>query len=118
MDDDLLNEGRRNIENHLQSLGYFQATARASQHTTQDGKRLQVVYTIDPGERHKMVAIRISGNEYFPKELIRKRMSEQTAGHLYPRPLQRSSARRRCSQHSGYVPGKRLSPGASRAASW
>jgi len=83
VDDDLLNEGRRNIENHLQSLGYFQATASASQHTTADGKKLQVVYTIDPGERHKLVAIRITGNEYFPGELIRKRMSEETAGRIF-----------------------------------
>ena len=83
VDDDLLNEGRRDIENHLQSLGYFQATASASQHTTDDGKKLQVVYTIDPGERHKLVAIRISGNEYFPDELIRKRMSEETAGRIF-----------------------------------
>ena len=83
VDDDLLNEGRRSIENHLQSLGYFQATASATQHTTEDGKKLQVVYTIDPGERHKLVAIRIAGNEYFPEELIRKRMSEQTAGRIF-----------------------------------
>ena len=28
VDDDLLNEGRRNIENHLQTLGYFEATVQ------------------------------------------------------------------------------------------
>jgi outer membrane protein insertion porin family len=82
VDDDLLNEGRRNIENHLQGLGYFEATATASQHPVQDGKTLQVVYAIQPGERHKLAAIRISGNLYFPEELIRNRMTEQTAGRI------------------------------------
>src|SRR5271169_6309780 len=35
VDDDLLNEGRRNIQNHLQTLGYFEATVSVDQHTTQ-----------------------------------------------------------------------------------
>jgi len=83
VDDDLLNEGRRNVENHMQSLGYFEATARVSEHRIQDGKILQVVYAIDPGERHKLAAIRISGNQYFSDELIRRRMEEQTAGRLF-----------------------------------
>ena len=33
VDDDLLNEGRRNVQNHLQTLGYFEATVSVSQHT-------------------------------------------------------------------------------------
>jgi len=82
VDDDLLNEGRRNIENHIQALGYFEAKATASEHSVQGGKTLQVLYAIDPGDRHKLAAIRISGDEYFPEELIRRRMVEQTAGKI------------------------------------
>ena len=82
VDEDLLNEGRRNIENHLQTLGYFEATATSSQRSVQEGKTLQVLYAINPGERHKLAAIRISGNRYFPEELIRRRMQEQTAGKI------------------------------------
>ena len=82
VDDDLLNEGRRSIENHLQALGYFQAKATASEHIVPGGKTLQVLYAIDPGDRHKLAAIRISGDQYFPEELIRRRMVEQTAGKI------------------------------------
>jgi outer membrane protein assembly complex protein YaeT len=83
LDDDLLNEGRRNIQNHLQSLGYFEATVGVSQHSAQDGKSLQVVYAVNPGDRHKLAAIRISGNRFFPDELIRSRMQNQAAGRIF-----------------------------------
>ena len=33
LDDDLLNEGRRNLQNHLQTLGYFEATVSVTQHS-------------------------------------------------------------------------------------
>ncbi len=82
VDDDLLNEGRRNIENHMQGLGYFEATVKASRHSEEEGKILRVVYVIDSGERHKLAAIRIAGNRYFPEDLIRQRMEEQIAGRI------------------------------------
>ncbi len=83
VDDDLLNEGRRNLQNHLQTLGYFEATVSVSQHSAPDGKHLQVVYAVNPGDRHKLAAIRISGNRYFPDDLIRSRMQNQAAGRLF-----------------------------------
>ena len=83
VDDDLLNEGRRNITNHLQTLGYFEATASVSQNTAPDGKSLQVVYAVTPGDRHKLAAIRISGNRYFDDDLIRSRMQNHSAGRLF-----------------------------------
>ena len=83
VDDDLLNEGRRNIQNHMETLGYFETKVAVSQHSVQDGKGLEVVYAIDPGDRHKLVTIRISGNRYFPDELIRARLQEQAAGRLF-----------------------------------
>src|SRR6202023_398252 len=60
VDDDLLNEGRRNIQNHLQTLGYFDVKVIVSQHSTEDGKSLQVLYAVEPGERQKLTAVRIS----------------------------------------------------------
>jgi outer membrane protein assembly complex protein YaeT len=83
VDDDLLNEGRRNLENHLQTLGYFEATVSVTRQNAPDGKSLQVVYAVHPGERHKLVAIRISGNRFFPSELLRARMQDQSAGSLF-----------------------------------
>jgi outer membrane protein assembly complex protein YaeT len=83
VDDDLLNEGRRSLQNRLQTLGYFDATVGVSQHTVQDGRGLRVIYVINPGERHKLAAIRISGNRLFTAEQIRAVMLEQTAGRLF-----------------------------------
>src|SRR5579859_5163603 len=83
VDDDLLNEGRRNLQNHLQTLGYFEAKVSVSQHNAADSKSVQVVYTIDPGDRHKLAAIRISGNHFFSDDLIRSRMQDQAAGRLF-----------------------------------
>lgn len=83
VDDDLLNEGRRNVQNHLQTLGYFNATVSVSQHVVEDGKELQVLYAITPGDRHKLRAVRISGNQYFSDDLIRARMQCQPAGRLF-----------------------------------
>lgn len=83
VDDDLLNEGRRNLQNHLQTLGYFAATVTVSQHRVEDGKALRVVYTINPGDRQKLAAIRVSGNKLFSYEQIRGRMQCQTASRFF-----------------------------------
>ena len=82
VDDDLLNEGRRNIQNHLQTLGYFDAAVSVSRRNTADG-RMQIVYTVNPGDRHKLAAIRVSGNRFFSDEQIRSRMQDQAAGRLF-----------------------------------
>jgi outer membrane protein assembly complex protein YaeT len=83
VDDDLLNEGRRNLQNHLQALGFFSATVSVSQRSTQDGKSLSVIYAINPGERRKLAAIRIFGDQFFDDDLIRSRMLCQPAGRLF-----------------------------------
>ena len=82
VDEDLLNEGSRAIQNHMQALGYFEATVAVSQRNSSDGKSLRIVYTIKPGDRHKVAAIRITGNQYFPEELIRQRLQEGTGGRF------------------------------------
>jgi len=83
VDDDLLNEGRRNIQNHLQTLGYFNATVSVGQRRRQDGEKVQILYTLNPGDRHKLTVIRISGNRFFSDEQIRSRMEDQAAGRLF-----------------------------------
>jgi outer membrane protein assembly complex protein YaeT len=82
VDDDLLNEGRRNLQNHLQALGYFSATVSVSQRSVLDGQGLRVIYAITPGDRHKLAAIRISGNQFFEAELVRGTMLCQPGGRF------------------------------------
>lgn len=77
VDEDLLNEGRRNIRDHFQTLGYFDANVQVQQSI--EGDRLKVVYTIDKGERHKLTEIAMSGNHYFANADIRERLTLQPA---------------------------------------
>lgn len=83
VDTDLLNEGRRNVQNYLQTLGYFNARVAVNQYVVDEGKGRRVLYSIDPGERNKLAALRISGNRFFSSEQVRARMQCQPAGRLF-----------------------------------
>ena len=79
LDDDLLNEGRRNLLDYLQTRGYFDAKVGIRKHSEPAQNELQVTYVIDPGPRHKLAKVEIKGNTYFDQELIRGRMEVQPA---------------------------------------
>jgi len=75
VDDDLLNEGRRNIRNYLQTRGYFDAAVDVSRKEDSEHDVVNIVYLIDPGERHRLAAVEIAGNHYFLTSTIRERLS-------------------------------------------
>lgn len=81
VDDDLLNEGRRNLRDYFQTQGYFDVDVNFQQLPPEAGHR-HVEYIIEKGERHKLTGVIIQGNEYFPEDLIRERMLLQPAGWL------------------------------------
>jgi outer membrane protein insertion porin family len=87
LDDDLLNEGRRNLQNYLQGRGYFDAKVELKRQADPEKDQLRVVYAIDPGERHKLVKVEITGNlegnHGFPAELLRSRMQVQPAERFF-----------------------------------
>ena len=83
LDEDLLNEGRRNLLDYLQTRGYFDARVGIKKENQTDKNVLRVVYVIDAGERHKMARVIIKGNKYFDAELLRGRMQIQPAGRLF-----------------------------------
>ena len=74
VDEDLLNEGRRNLRDHMQTRGYFDATVGYSKQDDSAGGRRSIVYQVERGERHKLVEIAITGNRYFDEDLIRERL--------------------------------------------
>ncbi|HZS27237.1 MAG TPA: POTRA domain-containing protein [Candidatus Angelobacter sp.] len=82
VDDDLLNEGSRNIRDYLQSKGYFDA--KVSYEQTQDSttERRDVIFHITRSQRHKLVDLTIQGNHYFQRDDLRERMVMQPAGGL------------------------------------
>ncbi len=77
VDDDLLNEGRRNLRNYLQTQGYFDATVEVARQPVPDEDQVNIVYSIKTGEKHELAAILISGNKYFDEATIRERLNVQ-----------------------------------------
>jgi len=63
VDDDLLNEGKRNLLDYLQTKGHFDAKVEIQKET--DPKTMRVIYQIDPGPLHKLVLVEITGNKEF-----------------------------------------------------
>ncbi len=78
VDTDLLVEGQRNLKNYLQAEGYFDAEVEFKQQRVRNDQA-EIDYLINPGSRHKLVYIGISGNHYFRTEVLRERMYLQAA---------------------------------------
>jgi len=79
VDDDLLNEGRRNLRDYLQIKGYFDATVEVERHPVPAQNHVNILYVIDEGDRHKLAAIKVEGNRYFDTETITERMAIQSS---------------------------------------
>src|SRR6267378_827603 len=82
VDADLLEEGKRNIRERLERQGYFDADVNYTTET-HEGKSVRdgapgteeiITYTVERGDRHKLVGIEITGNKYFDTELLRSRL--------------------------------------------
>ena len=82
-DADLLAEGQRNIQQFLQSEGYF--NAEVGHPITQSGPSGEqtITYVVDRGPRHKFINLSISGDNYFDVQTIRERLYIETAS--FPR---------------------------------
>jgi outer membrane protein insertion porin family len=82
VDADLLEEGKRNLLERLEREGYFDAEVDYKTDTHEvkrnekgwQGTEEIITYTVNRGERHKLIGIEISGNKYFDEELLRSRL--------------------------------------------
>ncbi|MGA2095616.1 MAG: POTRA domain-containing protein [Candidatus Acidiferrum sp.] len=82
VDADLLEEGKRNLRERLERLGYFDAQVNYTTETKEvQGKEQEtktteevITYHIERGDRHSIVGIEITGNHYFLSELLRSRL--------------------------------------------
>ena len=98
LDDDLLNEGRRNLLSYMESRGFFEAKVDLQRETDHQQNIARVIYQIDPGGRHKVARVEITGNKYFRDEDLRAGMQVQPATLLlshgrYSEALLRSDVR-------------------------
>lgn len=82
LDDDLLNEGRRNLLNYMESQGFFEANVELRKESDSAKNLLRVVYQIDPGERHQIVKVFIVGNKYLQDQNLRPVIQIQEANLL------------------------------------
>src|SRR5207253_5571742 len=71
VDDDLLNEGRRNLTDYFQTEGFFDAKVDYTKKDDPTNQHLSVIYDVNRGERHKFTSLVISGNKYFDEDTIR-----------------------------------------------
>jgi outer membrane protein assembly complex protein YaeT len=82
VDDDLLNEGRRNLRDYLQTQGYFDSQVAVVKKEQPTADRTDIIFDVNRGERHKLVAVSLEGNKYFPADILRDRMQVQPSGWL------------------------------------
>lgn len=83
VDIDLVNEGRYKIEDFMEQSGYFDA--KVSVRVQGDLNSPQtVLYTVVKGAKHKVLSVDVTGNKYFPTDLLKERLQVQKAD-LYVR---------------------------------
>ncbi len=82
VDPDLVEEGRVEIDRFLQREGYFEAAVRAELIEAPFDNATQIIYIIEPGERHSIETVRIAGNIFFSADELRARMQIHPAAFL------------------------------------
>ncbi len=85
VDEDLLNEGRRNLRDYFQAQGYFDVEVNVRTDPDPGHNHLAVTYIVEKGIRHRLADLVITGNRSFPDDLIRERMQIQPAGRVFSR---------------------------------
>ena len=84
LDDDLLNEGRRNLLSYMETRGYSDAVVTLRREADPQAEIMRVIYQIDPGQRHKLVKVEVTGNKYFRVEDLRPLLRVQAASLALP----------------------------------
>lgn len=79
VDEDLLQEGRRNLRNYFQSQGYFNAAVTVSSRQEVQDKEQIISYEVSRGERYRLAGVAFEGNQYFESSLLQARLKLQPA---------------------------------------
>jgi outer membrane protein insertion porin family len=96
VDEDLLQEGRRNLRDYLQDQGYFDAdvnyttsgilqpTDSTPQPRAAGDDVATITYDVNTGPQHRLVGISIEGQKYFDAATLRSRLHIQPAEIVSP----------------------------------
>ena len=79
VDEDLLQEGRRNIRDYFQSQGYFNADVEVTSRQDDSAGQRVIGYEISRGDRFRVAGVAFEGNKYFRNELLSRRLLLQPA---------------------------------------
>ena len=79
-DQDLVQEGKRNLVSYFQGKGYFEV--KIDPHTTQDPSQISLVYQVDLGSRYRVTSVKIAGNRHFDQTALAHQVVVQRARFL------------------------------------
>lgn len=83
VDEDLLQEGRRNLRDYLERQGYFDAEVDyTTSEDPEQGEQVNtevITYRVELGSHHRFVGFAFSGNHYFSDDLLSSRVRIQPA---------------------------------------
>jgi len=74
VDEDLLNEGNRSLENYYQRLGYFDVKVTHEEKTS-TASLVEIVFHVKLGSRHRVGAVSITGYKYFDLPTLKERLT-------------------------------------------
>ena len=83
VDEDLLQEGRRNLRNYFQGQGYFDASVTVDSHLDPSDNLRIINYQISRGDRFRLAGVAFDGNKYFGSNLLTGRLKLQPASFAF-----------------------------------
>jgi outer membrane protein insertion porin family len=89
VDQDLVDEGQRNLTSYFQSKGFFNAKVDANLKTEPD--TVKVVYTVDRGSRHKVEGVYFQGNRFFGDGVLKPHVFVHKGLSLFGRTFSRGN---------------------------
>jgi outer membrane protein insertion porin family len=82
VDEDLLQEGLRNIRDDLQREGFFDSDVTFTNVEDPARNERLITYTVTRDTRHKLIGVTFSGNHYFSSPLLASRLQLQPTTFL------------------------------------
>jgi outer membrane protein insertion porin family len=79
VDNDLLQEGRRNIRDYFQGLGYFNADVEVSSKDDPAQQERVIAFDVTRGDKYRLAGVGFNGNKYFSRTLLASRLALQPA---------------------------------------
>jgi outer membrane protein assembly complex protein YaeT len=81
VDDDLLNEGNRNLRDYYQRLGYFDVKVDHEQQTT-SAEQVVILFHVRLGPRRRVEHVTVEGNKYFDSATLKELLSVHAADSI------------------------------------